>query len=124
MNKKKLLIVGGTVVGVVLLSIVALTIAINLQAYESAGDLADALTELENVKVGAMAYKYDYGYWPQTSDDLVPEFLVGPLEATYELDTQYGWVLDTTATRGGWRGFTFRPGTPGPAGNHGTWTSP
>jgi len=122
-SKKKLLIIGGFVVGVAVLVIAAYTIGINLQARESHHNVSDANTELWKVATGAQAYEVTYGYWPPTSDDL-GEFVVGPLEATYELDTEYGWILNTAASTSSWRGLTFQPGTPGPAGSHGMWVRP
>lgn len=85
--------------------------------------VAEANTELENVKTAGLAYFAGYGYWPTTSDDLVRDYIIGILKAIYYFDTEYGWVLDATPTVGGWSGIRFQAGTSGPFGNHGMWVS-
>jgi hypothetical protein len=82
-----------------------------------------ANTELEYVKTASLWYFAEYGYWPDTSDDLVPTYIAGTLKAIYYFDTGSGWVLNAAPTVGGWSGITFQAGTPGPTGNHGRWVN-
>lgn len=85
---------------------------------ESAANL-----EAENVKTAALAYFAEYGYWPDSADDLVSAgFLFPTLRAVYTFDTSYGWLLTGTPKAiGGWIGMTFEDGVAGPIGNHGWW---
>jgi hypothetical protein len=80
-----------------------------------------ANSELEQLKTAELGYFGDNGYWPRTSDDLVPNYISGHLKAIYYFDTEYGWVLNAIPTVGGWTGIMFQPGVVGMNGDHGKW---
>lgn len=84
----------------------------------------EANGELEQVKTAALGYFGEYGYWPDSSDDLVMAGFIfsGMLRAVYTFDMSYGWVIGATPNAvDGWTGIVFSPGVAGPTGHHGTW---
>lgn len=84
---------------------------------------AAANSEAENVKYWSMAYFAEYGFWPDSSDDLVTAGFIssGMLRAEYTFD-EYGWLISATPNPvDGWTGITFQLGVAGPVGNHGKW---
>jgi hypothetical protein len=89
---------------------------IDVSSTESAANL-----EAESVKTDSLCYFGEYGYWPDTSDDLTLTYVSGPLKAIYYFDTEWGWIVDATPTVGGWNGVEFVGGVPGPTGQHGRW---
>jgi prepilin-type N-terminal cleavage/methylation domain-containing protein len=106
---------------VAILAIIAAVVIPNIAGFMITGQLSAANTEAEQVKTGTLGYFGEYGYWPDTSDDLVPMYVTGTLKAVYDIDDDYGWLLSANATPTGWSGIVFDLGTPGETGEHGKW---
>ncbi len=107
---------------VAILGIIAAVVIPNISGFMITGQLSAANSEAENVKTGALGYFGEYGYWPDTSDDLVPNYISGTLKAVYDVDNDYGWLLSANATVGGWSAMIeFSPGLTGDSGYHGKW---
>lgn len=109
---------------VAILGIIAAVVIPNIAGFMITGELSAANSEAENVKTAALGYFGEYGFWPDTSADLVPNYITGTMKATYDIsgltDGNYGWLL--TATNQTWTdGITFDPGVDASDGNHGTW---
>ena len=106
---------------VAILGIIAAVVIPNIAGFMVTGTLAAANTEAENVKTGSLAYFAEYSDWPVDSGNLTPAYISGTLQATYTFDTDYGWILNATATADGWEGVMWDNATSGALGNHGEW---
>ncbi|MCJ7669510.1 MAG: type II secretion system GspH family protein [Dehalococcoidia bacterium] len=105
---------------VAILGIIAAVVIPNIAGFMITGQLAAANTEVEQVKTAELGYFGDYGYWPVDSSLLVPIYLSGAPKAVYDVDDDYGWLIDVISSN--WTtGITFDPGTSGPTGQHGKW---
>jgi len=109
---------------IAILGIIAAVVIPNISSFMTSGQLAAANSELEQVKTAELGYFGDHGAWPSTSADLSPTYISGILKATYAFDTGFGWVMNGTATVGGWTGITFQGGTSGVNGTSGKWARP
>jgi type IV pilus assembly protein PilA len=107
---------------VAILAIIAAVIIPNIARFMTTGQLAAANSEAEQVKTASLGYFGEFSVWPGNSNCLtVTGYISGILKATYYLDTGYGWLLNATATAGGWSGINFTAGIPGINGTHGKW---
>jgi len=107
---------------VAILGIIAAVVIPNISGFMVTGQLSAANSEAEQVKTGAIGYFGEYGVWPATSDDLVPDYISGTLKAVYAIDDVYGWLLSANATVGGWTALiSFTAGLTGDDGYHGKW---
>jgi type IV pilus assembly protein PilA len=114
---------------VAILGIIAAVIIPNISRFMTTGELSAANSEAEQVKTAALGYFGENGFWPDDSAALVATgYITGVLKADYDIsgngsgDQNCGWLLDATATVGGWSaGIKFQPGVDGPAGAHGKW---
>jgi prepilin-type N-terminal cleavage/methylation domain-containing protein len=107
---------------VAILGIIAAVVIPNISGFMITGQLSAANSEAEQVKTGSLGYFGEYGYWPDTSDDLVPDYISGVLKAVYDIDDQFGWLLSANATVGGWTALiAFEAGLTGDSGYHGHW---
>jgi prepilin-type N-terminal cleavage/methylation domain-containing protein len=109
---------------VAILGIIAAVVIPNISGFMITGELSAANSEAENVKTAALGYFGEYGDWPDTSDDLVPNYITGTMKATYDIsgpsEGNFGWLLG--ATNQTWNdGITFAPGVDASDGNHGKW---
>ena len=109
---------------IAILGIIAAVVIPNISSFMTSGQLAAANSELEQVKTAELGYFGDHGAWPSTSTDLQPTYISGVLKAVYGFDTGYGWVMNGTATVGGWTGITFSGGQSGTNGTSGKWARP
>jgi prepilin-type N-terminal cleavage/methylation domain-containing protein len=102
--------------------LVVVAILPNISGFMVTGQLSAANSEAEQVKTGALGYFGEYGVWPATSDDLVPDYISGTIKAVYYIDDEFGWLLSANATVGGWTALiTFASGLTGNSGYHGEW---
>jgi prepilin-type N-terminal cleavage/methylation domain-containing protein len=107
---------------VAILGILAAVVIPNISGFMVTGQLSAANSEAEQVKTGAMGYFGEYGVWPATSDDLVPDYISGTIKAVYYIDNDYGWLLSANTTPTGWTPLIiFNPGLTGSTGYHGEW---
>ena len=111
---------------IAILGIIAAVVIPNIAGFMTSGQLAAANTEAENVKTGSLAFFAEEGVWPDTSDNLTPDYVSGTLRAIYSFDTQYGWVVNASLTgpANPWTGIAFVGGQDGPTGCHGQWKRP
>jgi type IV pilus assembly protein PilA len=107
---------------VAILGIIAAVVIPNIAGFMVTGTLAAANTEAENVKTGSLAYFAEYSDWPVDSGNLTPAYISGTLNAVYTFDSDYGWILNATATEDGWEGVVWTGSNAGALGNHGEWT--
>jgi type IV pilus assembly protein PilA len=107
---------------VAILGIIAAVVIPNIAGFMVTGTLAAANTEAENVKTGSLAYFAEYSDWPADSGNLTPAYISGTLQAVYSFDTEFGWILNATATEDGWEGVQWTGANGGALGNHGQWT--
>ena len=104
---------------VAILGIIAAVVIPNIAGFMITGELSAANTEAEQVKTGALGYFGEFGEWPTTSDQLVPNYISGTPKAIYTIDG-YGWLL--LATNSSWNeNIEFTQSDTGPYGHHGTW---
>ena len=109
---------------IAILGIIAAVIIPNIAGFITAGNVAAANTEVENVKTGILGYYAKYNVWPSESSNLtaaVPPLVSGTLKATYTFDDDFGWVMTGNST--GWSGIEFSPGTAGVSGMSGHWVA-
>ncbi len=112
---------------VAILGIIAAVIIPNIARFMVTGQLSAANSEAENVKTASLGYFGEYGFWPNTSTDLVNAgYITGALKADYvisgNLSQNCGWLLSATATVGGWPNtIVFQAGLDGASGYHGKW---
>jgi prepilin-type N-terminal cleavage/methylation domain-containing protein len=107
---------------VAILGIIAAVVIPNISGFMVTGQLSAANSEAEQVKTGALGYFGEYGMWPATSDDLVPDYISGTIKAVYYIDDEFGWLLSANATPTGWTPLImFDPGLTGDNGYHGRW---
>jgi len=113
---------------VAILGIIAAVVIPNIAGFMITGQLSAANTEAENVKTASLGFFGEYGYWPDTSDDLTANYITGTLKAVYDisgngtLEENCGWLLDATATPTGWPDtIAFESGADGTSGSHGRW---
>jgi type IV pilus assembly protein PilA len=105
---------------VAILGIIAAVVIPNIAGFMITGQLSAANSEVEQVKTATLGYFGDYGVWPADSSLLQPDYLSGAPKAVYDIDDNYGWLLDIVSSN--WTtGITFDPGTSGATGNHGKW---
>jgi len=105
---------------VAILGIIAAVVIPNVAGFMITGQLSAANTEVEQVKTARMGYFGDYGMWPTDSSVLVPVYLTGAPKAVYDIDDNYGWIVDTISSN--WTtGITFEPGKNGTDGYDGKW---
>ena len=104
---------------VAILGVIAAVVIPNISGFMITGRLSAANSEAEQVKTGAWGYFGEYGVWPDTSDQLAPDYISGTPKATYDIDDDYGWLL--SASNVTWSGIVFEEGTEGAEGNHGKW---
>ena len=109
---------------IAILGIIAAVIIPNIAGFITAGNVAAANTELENVKTGVLGYYAKYNEWPVDSGNLtsaVPPLISGALKASYTFDGEYGWVMTGNST--GWSGITFTGAVGGVGGMSGHWVA-
>jgi type IV pilus assembly protein PilA len=114
---------------VAILGIIAAVIIPNISRFMTTGELSAANSEAEQVKTAALGYFGENGFWPDDSAALVAAgYITGLLKADYDIsgngsgEGNYGWLLDATATVGGWSsGITFSAGSDVADGYHGRW---
>jgi type IV pilus assembly protein PilA len=107
---------------VAILAIIAAVIIPNISRFMTTGQLAAANTEAEQVKTASLGFFGEYGVWPSDSANLTATgYITGALKADYTISTGYGWLLNATATAGGWSGISFTGATDGINGTHGRW---
>jgi type IV pilus assembly protein PilA len=105
---------------VAILGIIAAVVIPNIAGFMITGQLSAANTEVEQVKTARLGYFGDYGDWPTDSSLLVPTYLSGAPKAVYDIDDDYGWVVDIVSSN--WTtGITFEVGTSGATGWDGKW---
>lgn len=109
---------------IAILGIIAAVVIPNISSFMTSGQLAAANSELEQVKTAELGYFGDHGAWPGTSADLSPTYISGVLKAVYDFSPTYGWVMNGTATVGGWTGITFSGAVDGSNGTSGKWARP
>jgi type IV pilus assembly protein PilA len=106
---------------VAILGIIAAVVIPNIAGFMTTGTLAAANTEAENVKTATLGYFADYGVWPADSSVLPPTYISGVLNAIYDIDDNYGWLLSVSNVT--WTGgINFTGSVSGEAGQHGKWT--
>jgi prepilin-type N-terminal cleavage/methylation domain-containing protein len=104
---------------VAILGIIAAVVIPNISGFMITGELSAANSEAEQVKTGALGYFGEYGEWPDTSTQLVPDYISGTLKATYSID-DYGWLVG--ASNSTWSAsIEFTDFLTGPTGYHGKW---
>jgi type IV pilus assembly protein PilA len=107
---------------IAILGIIAAVIIPNIAGFITAGNVAAANTEVENVKTGILGYYAKYNVWPTDSANLtsaVPPLVSGTLKASYTFDPDYGWVISGNST--GWSGIVFCGSVTGVSGKSGSW---
>jgi type IV pilus assembly protein PilA len=109
---------------IAILGIIAAVIIPNLAGFITAGNIAAANTEVENVKTGILSFYAAHNEWPTSSANLtndVPPDVSGVLKADYTIDPDYGWVLNATNVQ--WSGVTFTGSVSGVSGQSGHWVA-
>ena len=110
---------------IAILGIIAAVIIPNIAGFLTSGNVAAANTEVENVKTASWGYFGAYNEWPETSANLTnTDYISGTLKATYEFDTDYGWITAGTPLpeeEDGWEGIVFCGADDGSDGQHGHW---
>jgi type IV pilus assembly protein PilA len=105
---------------VAILGIIAAVVIPNIAGFMITGQLSAANTEVEQVKTARLGYFGDYGTWPVDSGILTPTYLSGSPKAIYDIDDNYGWIVNINSSN--WTtGITFQPGTSGATGQDGKW---
>ena len=105
---------------VAILGIIAAVVIPNIAGFMITGELSAANSEAEQVKTGALGYFGEYGEWPDTSDQLVPNYISGNPGAIYTID-DFGWLV--SAGNSTWNTLIeFTGSQTGAYGNHGKWT--
>lgn len=114
---------------IAILGIIAAVIIPNIAGFITAGNVAAANTEVENIKTGALGYYAKYNDWPDDSSNLtsaVPAFVSGTLKADYTFDSDYGWIMTGTPADHGagmWEGIVFTGAVGGVSGMSGHWVA-
>ena len=104
---------------VAILGIIAAVVIPNIAGFMITGELSAANSEAEQVKTGALGYFGEYGEWPDTSDQLVPDYISGTPGAIYTID-DFGWLL--SASNSTWNtAIEFTESLTGASGYHGKW---
>jgi len=104
---------------VAILGIIAAVVIPNIAGFMITGELSAANTEAEQVKTGALGFFGEYGEWPDTSEQLVPDYISGTPKAIYTID-DFGWLL--SAANSTWNTqIEFTESLTGAAGHHGKW---
>jgi len=104
---------------VAILGIIAAVVIPNISGFMITGELSAANSEAEQVKTGALGYFGEYGEWPDTSAQLVPNYISGTPGAIYTID-DFGWLVD--ATNSTWNVLIeFTDYQTGADGYHGKW---
>jgi len=92
----------------------------NVAGFMTTGQLSAANSEVEQVKTARMGYFGDNGRWPNTSEDLRPTYLTGSPKAVYDIDDDFGWIIDVTSNN--WTtAIEFEQGESGENGHDGRW---
>jgi len=104
---------------VAILGIIAAVVIPNISGFMVTGELSAANSEAEQVKTGALGYFGEYGEWPDTSDQLVPNYISGTPGAIYTID-DFGWLVG--ASNSTWSPLIeFTDFQTGADGYHGKW---
>jgi prepilin-type N-terminal cleavage/methylation domain-containing protein len=104
---------------VAILGIIAAVVIPNISGFMVTGELSAANSEAEQVKTASLGYFGEYGVWPDTSDQLVPNYISGTMKATYTID-DFGWLVG--ASNSTWSALIeFTEFQSGATGYHGKW---
>lgn len=107
---------------IAILAIVTSVIIPNISRFMTTGQLAAANSEAAQVKTASLGFRGAFGVWPGNSSALqTTGYITGALKADYTISTEYGWLLNATATVGGWSGISFAGAVDGVKGTHGRW---
>jgi prepilin-type N-terminal cleavage/methylation domain-containing protein len=106
---------------VAILGIIAAVVIPNISGFMITGELSAANSEAENVKTATLGYFGEYGFWPTSSEQLVPDYITGTMKAVYAISEDYGWLLSVASNQTWTLGITFAPGVDASDGNHGEW---
>jgi prepilin-type N-terminal cleavage/methylation domain-containing protein len=105
---------------VAILGIIAAVVIPNISGFMITGELSAANSEAEQVKTAALGYFGEYGAWPDTSDQLSPDYISGTMKATYNID-DYGWLISVAGNQTWGPEIEFTESASGEDGHHGKW---
>ena len=105
---------------VAILGIIAAVVIPNISGFMITGELSAANSEAEQVKTGSLGFFGEYGFWPDSSDELVPNYISGTPKASYTVD-DFGWLISVAGNQTWSPLIYFTESETGPTGHHGKW---